>query len=320
MNKDKVVICGFGKIGLIHAQKFMEMDIPLNVIETNEKRQELAKGMGLKVYSSMQDLPYDDYVFDICLPNTLHLDWVKKAVDWGSNKVILEKPATTSLEELEDLEKIVEENQVRLVVNENYLYSHITAKVLDIVNKYGIKPNKVYSDFSKNRMADFHKKRGHHLRHPHITEMEVPHQISMMLLLLRPHSCSPEVMIDSIDVDNPYFLQTDIRFDDKYWLDLRSDLKREGICRELVISDGEYRVYADYCSYAFEIAKPKPGLVQLWKNNRLLESHDIYDDNMNISLRTLYDALCNDDNCIIEPNMDLVKKTTKIISRLNNYI
>ena len=77
-----------------------------------------------KAYGSYEELLYDSDVeaVYIPLPNTLHLPWVKKALDAGKN-VLCEKPIGMNSDEVKEMFKAAHENSVLLMEAFAYLHS-----------------------------------------------------------------------------------------------------------------------------------------------------------------------------------------------------
>ncbi|MDQ0298123.1 putative dehydrogenase [Salibacterium salarium] len=91
-------------------------------------------------YSSYEELLEDrsiDVVY-IALPNALHAEWALKAMEKGKH-VLLEKPAGVSVQEVTDMKKAAEKNQV--VVMEAFMHQfhkqHDVVKKLLQTNKLG---------------------------------------------------------------------------------------------------------------------------------------------------------------------------------------
>ncbi|RSL33543.1 gfo/Idh/MocA family oxidoreductase [Salibacterium salarium] len=83
-------------------------------------------------YPSYEEL-LDDRLIDavyIALPNSLHAEWAKKAMEKGKH-VLLEKPAGISLQEVTDMKKAAEKNQVVLME----AFMHQFHKQHDVIKK-----------------------------------------------------------------------------------------------------------------------------------------------------------------------------------------
>lgn len=101
-----------------------------------EKTGKFTKSFGGKGYGSYEELISDaaiDAVY-LPLPPALHFEWAKKALEQGKH-VFLEKPAATSLSEIEQLVEIA--SAKGLALRENYMFTeHPQLKeILDILQK-----------------------------------------------------------------------------------------------------------------------------------------------------------------------------------------
>ncbi len=83
-----------------------------------------------KAYGSYEELLNDPAVeaVYIPLPNTLHYEWAKKALQHGKH-VLCEKPLTPTVREAEDLFRTAEENHVLLMEAFAYLHSPLIAAI-----------------------------------------------------------------------------------------------------------------------------------------------------------------------------------------------
>lgn len=87
-------------------------------------------------YGSYEELindPNIDVVY-IPLPNNLHAEWTVKAAQQGKH-VLVEKPITLSLLEMEQIEQAAQENNVVVSEALMYLHHHQTLIVEDIIRK-----------------------------------------------------------------------------------------------------------------------------------------------------------------------------------------
>lgn len=96
-----------------------------------EKAQEFQQLFGFeKAYGSYDELLADSKVeaVYIALPNTLHFEWVKKALESGKH-VLCEKPLVPTPQEAEELFRIASENGVYLMEAFAYLHSPWVAAI-----------------------------------------------------------------------------------------------------------------------------------------------------------------------------------------------
>ena len=80
-----------------------------------ERMKKYSKEYGIKnIYTNYDEMLEDDIdTVYVAIPNNLHFDFAKRALNKNKN-VILEKPFTTTLEETEELMKMAEEKKVLL--------------------------------------------------------------------------------------------------------------------------------------------------------------------------------------------------------------
>ena len=83
-----------------------------------------------KAYGSYEELLADPLVeaVYIPLPNSLHYEWAKKAMEHGKH-ILCEKPLTPTAAEAEELFKTAEENNVFLMEAFAYLHSPLIAAI-----------------------------------------------------------------------------------------------------------------------------------------------------------------------------------------------
>lgn len=104
VDKVSVVIVGAGFMGRTHAGAYGKISRAnlLGICDISEKaRLEFSAEYGVKAYSSYEEVLSDEFcdAVDICLPTTLHEEYVMRAIDAGK-AVFCEKPLTLSEESL----------------------------------------------------------------------------------------------------------------------------------------------------------------------------------------------------------------------------
>lgn len=136
----KLGILGAGNIvqeflSVSHLMENVKINALLSTERSLEKNTALANSYGIKqVYTDIDHLLLDEAVDTIyvALPNTLHYDYAKKALQAGKH-VICEKPVTLKLSELEELERIADERDLILIeaITTLYLptYKEVQAKL-----------------------------------------------------------------------------------------------------------------------------------------------------------------------------------------------
>ena len=107
-----------------------------------KKAEEYREEFGFeKAYGSYEELLEDPAVeaVYIALPNTLHCEWVKKAVSHGKH-VLCEKPIAPTAQEAEELFSLAEEKGVHLMEAFAYLHSPWVAAIRNEIDSGAIGP------------------------------------------------------------------------------------------------------------------------------------------------------------------------------------
>ncbi len=118
----KVASIGFGGMATHHfnQSKCLDMIELKGVYDIDPKRQEAARGYGLYIYSSAEEI-YADPEIDIVLvavPNDLHKAYCIDALRHGKN-VLCEKPVTMNSADLEDIMAVAKETGMIFTVDQN---------------------------------------------------------------------------------------------------------------------------------------------------------------------------------------------------------
>lgn len=118
----KVASIGFGGMATHHfnQSKCLDMIELKGVYDIDPKRQEAARGYGLYIYSSAEEI-YADPEIDIVLvavPNDLHKAYCIDALRHGKN-VLCEKPVTMNSADLEDIMEVAKETGMIFTVDQN---------------------------------------------------------------------------------------------------------------------------------------------------------------------------------------------------------
>ena len=104
----KIGIIGYGYMGRFHHEKvkqFPDMEVTCAFDTAEDKRQE-AKAAGLMTYDRLEDfLKEDTALVIIATPNQWHAPYAIASMQAGKN-VLCEKPATMSVQEMEDIIRV----------------------------------------------------------------------------------------------------------------------------------------------------------------------------------------------------------------------
>ncbi len=120
--KKTLAIVGYGGQGAWHANHAMKSDVITlaGIYDINEKRVAAAEALGIRCYSSLDELLSDKDV-DIVLcatPNDSHKEIVIKALNAGKN-VVCEKPVALSVSDFDEMLAAAHKNGVHFTVHQN---------------------------------------------------------------------------------------------------------------------------------------------------------------------------------------------------------
>jgi predicted dehydrogenase len=117
-----IVIVGFGGMGGWHYRNIKKNKLLnlVGVFDIDEKANEKARALGLKVYGSFDEVIGDTGVKAVLIsaPNETHCDYVERAAGAGKH-ILCEKPVTMSSELLDRMIGAAERNRVVFIVNQN---------------------------------------------------------------------------------------------------------------------------------------------------------------------------------------------------------
>ncbi len=115
-------------------------------------------------------------VVDVVVPTRLHYSLAATASRMGARHLIVEKPLAHSLEEACRFLEL----SGTVHVLENYLFSAVTATMLECLESLGSRPSFMRTEFSKDRRPDSSKGRGTSPGYvPHVFTVEMPHQVAV---------------------------------------------------------------------------------------------------------------------------------------------
>lgn len=153
---NNVVVVGFGEIGICHANllRYAKDFLTINskddgvikhqikenfylkgVYDHSENNQKKAKDLGFFVYDSYDDVLKDDNVnIIVCAtPTSTHKDIVIKALSYNKH-VICEKPATKSVEDLQEIIDIANKNNLKFTVNQTRRFDNTYQMISESIN------------------------------------------------------------------------------------------------------------------------------------------------------------------------------------------
>lgn len=151
---------GDGQVARLHEKILHNLGIKtVGIIDPDPVKQKEAAQRGIKVCSFDQAAELKPFLFDICCPTRYHVETIKTilALDNQAN-IIVEKPVC-QYSEIYKLIHLLHGFNGKLVVNENYLSSSVTEKIKQMIIELDIRPNRVVSEMTKNRINDIIKGR-----------------------------------------------------------------------------------------------------------------------------------------------------------------
>lgn len=153
----KLGILGTGKIVQTLMGRYRQLPVEKTYILATERSRRRAEGFGLDgVFTDYEALLNTDIdTVYVALPNDLHYGFTKRALEEGKH-VILEKPATSNLRELEDLYALAEEKGCVLIEAVTLHHLPVFARLKEKLPKIGqVKlANLQFCQYS-SRYADF---------------------------------------------------------------------------------------------------------------------------------------------------------------------
>ncbi|HON77182.1 MAG TPA: Gfo/Idh/MocA family oxidoreductase [Spirochaetota bacterium] len=130
----RICFFGCGHIALRHAKMLKKLypriQLSFASLEISEAKQLAEKIKGAEYFSSCEEAVSSEFV-DIVFITTPHAFHAELAVLAAENKkdIIIEKPVTRTMKELNTIEKAVAKHGVRCTVAENYYYKPIIKKI-----------------------------------------------------------------------------------------------------------------------------------------------------------------------------------------------
>lgn len=131
-------IIGFGYMGHFHLNRSRSVEgiKVIGAFDVDNKKMEDAKKEGLKVYSSSAELLKEndlDLVI-ICTPNDVHYQYAIEALEAGKN-VLCEKPATMTVEEMEQINVCAKKNNKIFTTHQNRRWDNDFKVVKEVIRE-----------------------------------------------------------------------------------------------------------------------------------------------------------------------------------------
>ncbi len=163
-----MAIIGFGGMGSWHEANIRTQLPELKVkgmYDVREEPCEKARGLGLHVYGSLEDVLADPEIelVTVATPNNFHKDIVIAALRAGKN-VVCEKPVTICSAELEEMIAVAQETGKLFSIHQNRRWDKDYRTVKQVIDSGLIgRPYFIESRVDGSRAASMHGWRGHKL-------------------------------------------------------------------------------------------------------------------------------------------------------------
>ncbi len=302
-----IILIGCGKAGSIHCKcysKLKELNINIVALIDNNSKwlrrfhslyKEFNDGESPLTASSLEEISreidIENIIIDLCVPNDIHYQCAKEAIDLGVKKIIIEKPIANSVADAERIEKL----DASIAITENYVYSKVTEQIREVIDKNNLKSKFVRTEFSKDRRSDSLNGRGF-LKNapPHVFTVEIPHQLAVVDYLFG----------NSIEIFGSWC--EDMIIENKRFYEHGEGAiilhhKNGAISYNFSCLDGHkhlpirHRNVMVYCEDGIKVNAHYPsggdgalfGAVTMYENNHITEKYDIYDDTMTETLKTI---------------------------------
>ena len=116
MNKLKIIVVGYGRIGMRHVGHINNLALLGGIVEIDESRRKQAAidhGKNCPIFKSIDEVDQNYDIAAICTPNGNHYDSAKKCLEKGIS-VLIEKPMTLDLMHGLNLLSIAEKKNLRV--------------------------------------------------------------------------------------------------------------------------------------------------------------------------------------------------------------
>jgi predicted dehydrogenase len=150
MNKVKVAVVGYGHLGKWHCQKAEAINTSdfIAIVESFEPNQQKAKEAhpNVKVVSSIDEVMDEVDAFVISTPTSTHFEITKKLLE-NKKHVFCEKPICDTYEEVLELEKMSQRDEVVLQVGHSerfhIVWERLKTYLNDLPRPFHLKLNRV---------------------------------------------------------------------------------------------------------------------------------------------------------------------------------
>ena len=142
MKKNRFVLVGLGRIGIIHLDNLLQIHNVevVAVMDSQEEALKYARDKGIAIitttYSELLNINDIDAVI-ICSPTNTHADYIELAAKKGIN-IFCEKPLDLSLKRVKEVLQVVEKMNVKLMIGFNRRFDKEFKKIYNVVQNGNI--------------------------------------------------------------------------------------------------------------------------------------------------------------------------------------
>ena len=237
----------------------------------------------------------------------------------GIKDILVEKPFVITNKELLKLKNM------NIVMVENYLFSNLTRFIKEYLDKNNKKIDLIYTNFSKNRIAESLKGRGYSKEVTNNYEIEIPHQIYLTQYFLNNPkeiqnsvTCSRDLKIGDISLENHGYGLIISKYKDVniiYESNLTSIIVQKRI---IIVTEDNYTIEGNYAIYSKKMELIKPANINIYHNGVLINSKIIKeDDNFTYFLDASYQYFNNN---LENPNLVVIKSFSNIMNLYYNNL
>ncbi|ENQ3104963.1 Gfo/Idh/MocA family oxidoreductase [Bacillus cereus] len=220
-----------------------------------------------------------DSVLHICTPPNQHVPTIMEGVNLGFKNIIVEKPLTTNIKELNKLIEYSEDKDINIVIIANWLSSSLTYKIKDHIDNglYG-NVREILLEQDKPRFS----RSINNTSHTNAFEVETPHQLALACYLLGVNTKIVHSKIYDMNIDQKKLVgmggaEITLQHPSGSLCFIKSNLTSLVRKRMIKVSFDEYTIVGYYPSGSDDSYSK---FMLFNKNHQLITSELIYDDSL----------------------------------------
>ncbi|OGG38040.1 hypothetical protein A2127_01720 [Candidatus Jorgensenbacteria bacterium GWC1_48_12] len=158
MGSMRIIQVGNGNVAKMHRECFAEKATVIAVIEINLVKRKQAEEEGFPAFSDIASLPLgllkEVDLWDICVPDESHYPMMKKLLQMGFEKILVEKPICQP-SQIPEMRKLLKRfSNAKICTEDTYASSLVVEIIRKICEKYQVFHPSIVMEQSKNRMQD----------------------------------------------------------------------------------------------------------------------------------------------------------------------